>query len=335
MGENSKIEWTHHTFNPWRGCTKVSAGCANCYAERQSLRNPRVLGVWGDDGVRVKASEAGWREPRKWNREAADRGVPSRVFCASMADVFEFREDVMLARAILLNLIHETRHLDWLLLTKRPEHIEPLLKRARNDLFGLHLHDARVMVDRWIAGEPPANVWLGVSVENQACADQRIPILLRTPAAKRFVSYEPALGPVDFTRISLGQSGFVPNGPILQGVETLNWYMDALRGAPKTGIAGLDWIIIGGESGADAREFKLEWVMQAHEQCKASGIPLFFKQMGRFVTQENVNNSDWPDGTVFDGHGTHVASARIALRDKKGGDMAEWPDDLRVREFPI
>lgn len=324
MGENSKIEWTHHTFNPWRGCTKVSAGCANCYAERQSLRNPRVLGVWGDDGVRVKASEAGWREPRKWNREAADRGVPSRVFCASMADVFEFREDVMLARALLLNLIHETRHLNWLLLTKRPEHIEPLLKRARNDLFGLHLHDARVMVDRWIAGEPPANVWLGVSVENQECADQRIPILLRTPAARRFVSYEPALGPVDWRSIA-------DDGHNAINALTGN-YIKADR--VYEGSA-LDWIIVGGESGPAARPFDIEWALNTIRQCEAAGVAYFIKQLGRYVIQDNVNVSDWPDSTHFEGDGRHVASARIMLRDSHGGDMAEWPDDLRVREFPI
>lgn len=131
MAENSKIEWTTHTFNPWRGCTKVSEGCRNCYAETMSGRNPKVLGVWGPSGTRVVASEAMWREPLKWNADAAKRGVHARVFCASLADVFEGPETmpadawpkVRAARVRLFHLMNATPHLDWLLLTKRPENV--------------------------------------------------------------------------------------------------------------------------------------------------------------------------------------------------------------------
>jgi len=130
MGQDSKIEWTHHTFNPWRGCTKVSPGCTNCYAETLSHRNPKVLGVWGDKGTRVVASDSMWREPIKWDREAREAGERRRVFCASLADVFEDREELDEPRFRLLRLIASTTNLDWLLLTKRPDRIEPILKRT-------------------------------------------------------------------------------------------------------------------------------------------------------------------------------------------------------------
>src|SRR5690349_6943095 len=121
MGRDSAIEWTHHTFNPWRGCTKVSAGCAHCYAETWSKRNPKALGIWGDGGTRVIAAEAYWRQPLKWNAAAKAAGERHRVFCASLADVFEDRPELVESRERLLDVIYKTPDLDWLLLTKRPE----------------------------------------------------------------------------------------------------------------------------------------------------------------------------------------------------------------------
>src|SRR5262245_49606753 len=119
--ENSKIQWTDHTFNVWRGCEKVSPGCAHCYAETMSRRNPAVLGEWGKHGTRVIASEAMWREPLKWDRQARAAGVRKRVFCASLADVFEDRPELVAPRERLFRLIEDTPNLDWQLLTKRPE----------------------------------------------------------------------------------------------------------------------------------------------------------------------------------------------------------------------
>lgn len=157
MAANSNIEWTDHTFNPVRGCTKVSAGCAHCYAETMSKRNPKVLGIWGDNGTRVVASETMWREPRKWNVEAFRNHTRRRVFCASLSDVCEDRPEWVSPRLRLKELIEDTPYLDWQLLTKRPENYLRLFWKSN-----------------W-----PRNVWAGTSVENQEAADKRIPHLLR------------------------------------------------------------------------------------------------------------------------------------------------------------
>lgn len=179
MGRDSKIEWTHHTFNPWWGCTKVSAGCEHCYAETLATR----FGVaWGPKGVRRIASEATWREPLRWNRAASAAGERHRVFCASMADVFEDRHELIVPRTRLFGLIEATPSLDWLLLTKRPEETERRLAARYSDgsvWFGV-----------------PANIWLGASTENQKTLDERLPALLAAPFGVKFLSCEPLLGPI-------------------------------------------------------------------------------------------------------------------------------------------
>src|SRR5262245_38941981 len=164
MGKETNIQWCDHTFNPWRGCTKVSPGCQHCYAETLAARNPKVLGVWGPHGTRVIASESMWREPLKWNKKAEIAGVRRRVFCASLADVFEDRPELVEPRYRLWRLIVNTPYLDWLLLTKRPENAGRMLADG-GSLPG-------------ILGFP--SIWLGVSVEDQQRADERIPVLLRT-----------------------------------------------------------------------------------------------------------------------------------------------------------
>jgi protein gp37 len=278
------IEWTAtrradgtlapgFTFNPWRGCTKVSPGCTHCYAETLSHRNPKVLGIWGDNGTRVVASEAAWREPWKWDRAAGAAGERHRVFCASLADVFEDRPELVAPRVRLFHLINETPNLDWLLLTKRPENIRrfcgaPDVRRS------------------WAESTPP-NVWLGTSIENQATADERIPHLLKTPAAVRFLSCEPLLGPVDlmpwFQRgercrecgsTKLGTLD--PCGP--------DWY----AGLPPlcTRCGGLTespihWVIVGGESGPKARPMHPAWARSLRDQCQAAGVSYFMKQMSK------------------------------------------------------
>lgn len=170
--QNSKIEWTDHTFNPWWGCQRVSPGCQHCYAETMAHRYGHA--IWGPAKTtdRRMMSDNYWRQPLKWNTAAAKVGIRARVFCASMADVFEYHPQLDDPRRRLWDLIEETPDLDWLLLTKRPENITPA----------------------WGALE---NVWLGTSVENQEQADTRIPLLLRVPVRVRFLSCEPLLGPVD------------------------------------------------------------------------------------------------------------------------------------------
>ena len=253
MGENSKIEWTHHSFNPWIGCSKVSAGCANCYAEElMAIRYKRVQ--WGEQGTRKRTSDRNWREPLKWNREAEQAGERRRVFCASLADVFEGRRELIPWRVELFQLIAVTPWLDWLLLTKRPEYFVRFLP--------------------WYGeGEPPGNVWLGTSVENQQTADQRIPHLLDAPAVLRFLSCEPLLGPVTLSR-------------------STEWIVPC----------GIDWVIVGGESGHRARPCDLQWIRSILNQCESASVPCFVKQLG--------------GGT------------------DKRGDWDKWPADLRVREFP-
>lgn len=272
MAENSSIEWTTHTFNPWRGCTKVSPGCAHCYAETLSGRNPGTLGKWGPNGTRVIAAEAQWNLVRKWDREAAIAARRDRVFCASLADVFEGPETmpsgsvtaVHAARARLFNLIAQTPDLTWLLLTKRPHNWRSVLGHAWN-VSPTHGGPAGVdLIADWLEGKPPANVWMGASVENQDAADERIPHLIATPAAVRLLSCEPLLSPVNLD----GWLGEVDG--------------EDESGCPTT-AAGVDWVIVGGESGTKARPMHPNWARWLRDQCQAAGVPFFFKQWGEYA----------------------------------------------------
>lgn len=174
MGENSKIEWCDHSWNPWIGCTKVSAACDHCYAETLVSGRMGQPELW--NGERRRTSVQNWNLPLRWNRRAAENGVRERVFCASLADVFDNQvsEDW---RADLWTLIGKTPSLDWLLLTKRPQNV-------------------KTMMPAYWDGRMPRNVWLGTTVENQIEADRRIPHLLRVPARVHFLSCEPLLGSV-------------------------------------------------------------------------------------------------------------------------------------------
>ncbi len=290
MSTNSKIEWTTHTFNPWRGCTKVSAGCANCYAETMSKRNPKVLGIWGDNGTRVVASEAMWREPVKWNAAAGKAGERHRVFCASLSDVGEDRRELTEPRLRLKELIEKTPHLDWLLLSKRPENYVRLFWGPK--ILGL-----------W-----PSNVWAGTSVEDQEAADKRIPHLLKVPAKVRFLSCEPLLGPIVFRMrgdgVFTGEAGYTPYPT--SDEHPLN----------------IHWVIAGGESGPGARPCNIAWIRDIVKQCRDAGVPCFVKQLGAtpmFVRPAEVAGKQ---------------EVYVKLKSPKGGDMAEWPEDLRIRQFP-
>ncbi|MBF0185994.1 MAG: phage Gp37/Gp68 family protein [Magnetococcales bacterium] len=176
MGKDSKIEWTHHTFNPWWGCTRASAGCANCYAEVWAKR----VGVdlWGKEAPRRFFGDSHWHNPLRWQTDALRTQQRQRVFCASMADVFESRSDLDPWRARLWDLIQKTPNLDWLLVSKRPE------EAAKLTPWG----------SKW-----PQNVWMGTTVETQEWAEKRIEAILDVPAKIRFVSCEPLLGPLDLT----------------------------------------------------------------------------------------------------------------------------------------
>jgi len=270
MGDKTAIEWCDFTFNPWIGCTKISPGCDNCYAAAQNKFRGWVK-QWGEPGQAGdyrRTSEANWKKPLQWARRAraerqaweARRSVeerlhPSerapepgrpRVFCASLADVFdnqvpaEWRYD-------LFEMISRTQELDWLLLTKRPENIEKMLTKAVS-VAGL----AR----QW----PWTNVWLGFTAEDQEHFDRRWPIIRDIPAAVRFCSYEPALGPL---RLYADPDGY-------------------------RFVEGLHWLICGGESGHGYREMLPEWESNVRLDCELAGVAYFLKQ--------NAGKKPFPDG---------------------------------------
>lgn len=280
MAENSKIEWTDHTFNPWRGCAKVSDGCLNCYAETLSHQNPSVLGEWGPLANRAIAAEDYWRLPVKWNAAASRAGERRRVFCLSLGDIFEARQDLAAPRARLGRLILGTPWLDWLLLTKRPGNWQAMLAE---------------MWDWWQPSLPlPWNVWIGATVENRKHGVPRIEVLRQIPASVRFLSVE----------------------PLLEDLGELD-------------LTGIDWVIIGGESGRKARSSEIAWHRSVIAQCRRQGVAPFEKQFGAHVCSDDASDA------LFSKLGRKYALRTILLADKKGGDWEEWPEDLRVREFPV
>ena len=320
MSANSKIEWTTHTFNPWIGCTKVSPGCAHCYAETEDKRRGWTPEGWGKGKPRKRTTTLYWNQALKWEREALepiainygqtdDLGEPAKAFYRprvfpSLCDWLDDEVPIEWL-ADFLNLIRGTPHLDWLLLTKRPE-----LWRER--LCKVYVHadrtgnkELRRFVRDWVplqwrTESIPANVWLGVSVEDQPRAEERVQRLLETPAAIRFLSCEPLLGPINLRGIQ-SHSAAIAFSALEKGVLVPN---------------KVDWVIVGGESGPKARPCPIEFIRDLVSQCKTTGTPVFVKQLGAVPTQ---NGMYCPPGMISD---------------RKGGDPAEWPEDLRVREMP-
>lgn len=334
MGEQTEISWVDATFNGWMGCQKVSAGCVNCYAEElMDRRHGKVK--WGPQGTRLRTSESYWKQPLRWNKQkwsqcqscgwrgslkditfnydAGRFACPTcasldvnatrmRVFCASLADVFEDRAELIPWRGDLFTLIHETPNLDWLLLTKRPEGWEDRLHEVVRE----NADGGDMLASHWLDGEAPANVWMGTSVEDQKAADERIPALREIPAKVHFLSMEPLLGPVDFSQVP----GFNRIGLNLYG-----W-----------------WVIVGGESGKKARSMNPEWVRAIRDQCKNAGVPFHFKQWGEwrpFDTKvdpslhmespvEHLAKMNWA-------HGTYRVGKRAAGRMLDGIMHNDWP----------
>lgn len=293
MSETTSIAWCDSTWNPWEGCSKISPGCDSCYAE---ARNQRFHGGvnWGPGAPRRLTSSANWKKPLAWNAKAAKTGQPWRVFCASLADVFD-NEVPAAWRWALFRLIRETPHLTWMLLTKRIGNAIGMLDEAADAVF-----DEFVGAGAWQARGPWPNVWIGATVVNQEEADRDIPKLLRVPAAVRFLSIEPMIEPID----------------LALACSNLRW--TDLDGVECCGVTRLlDWVIVGGESdqpGHRARPFVCGWGKDIVRQCKAAGVPVFVKQIG-----DNATNREGEP---------HPTTARA------GADPSEWPEDLRVREFP-
>jgi protein gp37 len=247
VGEQTGIDWTDHTFNPWIGCARVSPGCQHCYAEAQQGRHHVV---WGVNGTRRVTSDAYWREPLRWNRIAEQAGRPALVFCASLADVFEDRPDIADTRERLWELIGRTPHLIWQLLTKRPENIAEMVPVTWRGWRRLGMDD--------VPAQWPSNVWIGTTVEDQQRAVERIPHLLAIPAPVRFLSCEPMLGHVDINWALNGDS------PCWEG--------------PTDDV--VHWVICGGESGPGHRRLNLDHARDLRDDCDVAGVPFFFKQVG-------------------------------------------------------
>jgi protein gp37 len=260
MAENSKIEWCDHTFNPWVGCTKVSPACDNCYAESWAKRTGQSQ-LW--QGDRRRTSAANWQQPLKWNRQAEREGRRFRVFCASLADVFD-NQVADEWRVDLWKLIRDTPHLDWLLLTKRPQNIAKMLPGPAAG------YDSTISRLLWRDGWK--NVWLGTTAENQKQLAVRAWHLSQVPAAVRFLSCEPLLSGLNFQATNRwGTKWDVLTGRIL----------DAVSGPSSVG--GVSWIIAGGESGPGARPMHPDWARSLRDQCAAAGVPFFMKQWGEWV----------------------------------------------------
>lgn len=289
MGQDTKIEWTDHTFNAWTGCSKVSPGCAHCYAEGWAKRSGVV--TWG--GPRRRTSETNWRLPVKWNKAAGiemrswhafcesfgaseseciqagfDKPSRPRVFCSSLADWLDDEVPIDWL-ADLMRLICETPNLDWLLLTKRPENFASRMRKAYMEACCGSL-EADNMMGEWEDGTPPPNVWIGTTVEDQQRADERIPLMLSIPARVRFLSCEPLLEPVYLQ--------FECDSPDEDAPEGAKVYRDALN--PGFCIKPIHWVIVGGESGPKARPMHPDWARSLRNQCEAAGVPFFMKQMG-------------------------------------------------------
>ncbi|MDP2383376.1 MAG: phage Gp37/Gp68 family protein [Nitrospirota bacterium] len=334
MSTATSIEWTDKTWNPVRGCSMVSAGCTNCYAMKQAHRfsGPDQaydgLTELGPQGARwtgeIRLVPDALLQPLHWRN-------PRKIFVNSMSDLFhrdvphEFLVKVFAVMAL-------TPQHTYQILTKRPNRMQDWLslntlgQAVRGESWSMlgkmpTFDHQKVTTRPW----PLPNVHLGVSVEDQATADERIPILLETPAAVRFVSAEPLLGPVDLTRI---------DGAVLDP-EAKGIHLDALTGGcrPETPWH-LNWVVVGGESGPRARPCNVTWIRSIKDQCQASGVPVFVKQLGArpCVVEGSRTAKEW-----YANNATAIMDdcGWIHTKDKKGGDMAEWPADLRVREFPM
>jgi len=399
----SSIEWTDQTWNPVRGCSMApgseTGGCLNCYAARMAARNlPGMRSpTTGKNFARMLGAGPRWTGEVELITAVLDwplrRRKPLRIFVNSTSDLFHENLSDEAIDQVFAVMALAPRH-TFQILTKRPERMRSYLapgqyrdvrvsdaakiRSKRTSPYTLpceSIFDARRVArgEPWlIHAWPLPNVWLGTSVENQATADERIPNLLATPAAVRFVSYEPALGPVKFkpwltkstTRhLGISVDGAIRNRsfdclqddsgrPLSQDQARIELHNLQARGVklipaggcetfdPQTGCPGhqnprLDWIIVGGESGPGARPFDIAWARSTVAQCKAAGVAVFVKQLGSRPYGWWWSESDErkpPSGLSFGERGN--VNAEWNLNHRKGGDPSEWPEDLRVQEFP-
>lgn len=294
MGDNTGIEWTDATWNPTTGCTKVSQGCKHCYAERDWPRLVHLPAYQGREFTDVACHPERLDQPLRWRK-------PRRIFVNSMSDLFhesvpdEFIDQVFAVMA----LAHQHT---FQVLTKRPARMLAYMNRLGRSAKILEvgarivgytlMHDGICLAD-W----PIPNVYLGVSVEDQVTADERIPLLLQTPAAVRWISAEPLLGPIDLRFLQ-------PADPPTE-IDALNGTHGVIR--PHRGICDrLDWVVAGGESGPKARPSHPDWFRSLRDQCKAAGVPFLFKQWGEWsASWGGGTHLLYLDGRLVSGHHDH------------------------------
>lgn len=306
MSDNTGITWTSlpwvgrgATWNPVTGCSKVSAACKHCYAERDWKRlsaNSKAKKYYGRKFNDVQCHPDVLDQPLRWTK-------PRGIFVNSMSDLFHEDVPFEFIASVFAVMSVTTRH-TYMVLTKRPQRMVEFFEWASDGnavgSFGVAFKIAEHWPEHipWKGYDncgplfPYENVWLGVTVESQEAADERIPLLLQTPAAKRFVSCEPLLGEVDLTSY-----GLLPLS--LPAYQFLHW---------------LDWVIVGGESGPKARPMILGHAKEIVRQCHEANTPVFVKQLGAKPT----NREGQPH----------------QISDRKGAIMDEWPEGLRVQQFP-
>jgi len=312
MSTKTGIEWTDATWNPIRGCTRVSEGCRNCYAEKVAYRFKRE-GDPFEGLVEMKNGHASWTgkiqfveehllDPLKWKR-------PRRIFVNSMSDLFHENVTDEILCAVFKVMCEAKRH-TFQVLTKRPARMLDFISRLNSK--------TRDFGPLWPNTWPQRHIWLGVSVENQAAADERIPLLLQTPAAVRFISAEPLLGPVSLRwKDSVGFGNAHPRH--LHPVADANGRVVTDE---YDGLRELDWVICGGESGTGARPMHPDWARALRDQCSAAGVPFFFKQWGEWL----------PDAGWEAGRTNYAQFARVGK--KAAGallDGVEWKQFPEVR----
>jgi protein gp37 len=338
MSEKTKIAWCDSTVNFWRGCDKVSAGCKECYITGtmpfrltgQKHGDPRVHS-FGAIKAALALNELPWicdacgeafdqvqqhRCPTKesdlvltdevnWHRR--------RIFSLSLGDWLDDKVPIEWL-AEMLDTIRQCDRVIWILCSKRLELWSERLHQAMRVIHG----PTDEWISGWLDGDAPSNIILLASVEDQANADLRIPQLLAIPATYHGLSLEPLLGPVNLSKwISWDHS------------------KDEYGIKDSTVETELNWLIIGGESGPRARPCHIEWIASLVNQGATAGIPTFVKQLGQIAVCDNANMFDWPEDVVLEAYGTAAASCRIVTDDKKGGDYATFPDQLKIREFCI
>ncbi len=282
-----------YTWNPWIGCTKCSEGCVNCYAERDNKFYQWNENGWGPGVPRHRTAVANWKKPGRWNKLAKKDDVRYKVFCASLADVFDPEVPIEWL-ADLLEVIQECRNLDWLLLTKRIEEVDSRISAVTGINSGV-----------WFQSMP--HVWLGVTAENQKRADERIPKLLKIPAKLRFISAEPLLENILFDD---GVTSWLTcNGKDKIGIVSERHYCCVSEELTGECFHGIDWIITGGESGKAAREMNPDWARSIQAQCEDAKVSFYMKQMSgntielRNAIPADLKVQDIPVGlqTIFEG----------------------------------